>query len=651
MRINSFIVFVFASIMLSAQNYDFGKVSKAELEEKFYPTDSSASAAYLYKNRHTYFQYTQDGFELVTEIHERLKIYNQDGFNFATKAIRLYKSGSNREEVRNLKAYTFNLVDGKVEDVKLDKKDIFRTEKSKYRNETKFTMPNIKEGSIIEYKYKIFSPFYSNIDDFIFQNDIPIKKLDAKFEAPEYFVFKLNSKGFLPVTPIKTSKNGDFRIGDTNIDFTKECYEYNLNDIPALKDEPHVNSINNYRSAISYELSYTNFPQSTIKYYSTTWEDVVKSIYDSSSFGEELDKEGYYEDDINALISTISDPAKRVALIFDYVKSKIKWNGYYGYYTSDGVKKAYKERIGNVAEINLMLTSMLRHAGLKAYPVLVSTRNNGVPLFPTREGYNYVITYVKYNDTVLLLDATSKYSMPNVLPFRTLNWQGRIIAEYGSSELIDLYPKSISKNTVSLFAKIDDAGTVEGQMQAIKTGHKARSYRNKYNNVDEDEFIVNLENKFDGMEIEEFAVINNKDLGKPVVEKCKFSIESQADIIDDKIYFSPLFFFKMEENPFKLEKREFPTDFGYPSDDIYRFSITLPEGYTVVSAPQSKKLELPDNLGSFMYQVKVQGSTVKLFIDSKINVPIVSPIYYDALKSYFSGLIEAESEQIVLTKI
>jgi hypothetical protein len=234
--------------------------------------------------------------------------------------------------------------------------------------------------------------------------------------------------------------------------------------------------------------------------------------------------------------------------------------------------------------------------------------------------------------------------------FRTLNWQGRIITEYGSSELIDLYSKSISKNTVSLFAKIDDAGTVEGQMRAIKTGHKARSYRNRYNNVDEDEFIVNLENKFDGMEIEEFTVINNKDLGKPVVENCKFSIESQADIIDDKIYFSPMFFFKMEENPFKLEKREFPIDFGYPSDDIYRFNITLPEGYTVVSAPQSKKLELPDNLGSFTYQVKVQGSTVQLIIDSKINVPIVSPIYYDALKSYFSGLIEAENEQIVLTK-
>ncbi|MEW4925348.1 DUF3857 domain-containing protein [Algibacter sp. 2305UL17-15] len=639
------------SLSAFAQNYDFGKVSKEELEEKFNPLDSSANAAYLYKYRRTYFEYSeQEGFELITEIHERVKIYHQDGFKYATKPIRLYKSRSSKEEAHNIKAYTYNLIDGKVEDTKLDKKDIFRTEKSKYRDETKFTMPNIKEGSVIEYKYKVYSPFYSNIDDFVFQNDIPIKKLNAKFEAPEYFKFKLNARGFLPITPKKENRNDRFMIGSTKIDFTKECYEYNLTNIPALKEEPHVNSINNYRSAISYELSYTNFPQSPVKYYSTTWEDVVKNIYESSNFGGELDKEGYYEDDIDALISTVSNPEKRVALIFEYVKSKIKWNGYYGYYTSDGVKTAYKEQVGNVAEINLMLTSMLRYAGIKAYPVLVSTRRNGVPLFPTREGYNYVITYVKYADTVLLLDATSKYSMPNVLPFRALNWQGRIITDHGSSALIDLYPKNISKNTVSLFAKLDETGTIEGQMRAVKTGHKARTYRNSYNNEDEDKFIENLENKYDGIEVAEFSVKNNTELDKPVMENCKFTMESQADIINDKIYFSPLFFFRTNESPFKLESREFPVDFGYPSDDIYRFNITLPEGYKIASAPQSKMLKLPDNLGSFSYQIKAIGNTVQLVVDSKINVPIVSPIYYDALKSYFSDLIEAENEQIVLTR-
>src|SRR5690606_33980661 len=173
---------------------------------------------------------------------------------------------------------------------------------SKYYNETKFTLPNIKEGSVIEYKYTIASPFYWNVDDFVFQHAIPVKKLEAKFETPEYFNFKLNTRGYLMVTPkvdarrdkitVTSSSYGGFGGAKTTststLEFINTITSYSLSDLPALKDEPFVNNMGNYRSAIQYELSFTQFPQSPIKYYSTTWEDVVKSIYDSSNFGDEL---------------------------------------------------------------------------------------------------------------------------------------------------------------------------------------------------------------------------------------------------------------------------------------------------------------------------------------------------------------------------
>ena len=156
----SLLILLVVSQLSSAQNYKFGKVSKEELEEKFNPLDSSASATYLYKYRKTFFEYQQStGFELVTVVHERVKIYNQQGFDYATKAVSLYKSNSNQEKVTNIKAYTYNLIDGKIEGTKLKKDGIFKTETSKYRNQTKFTMPNIKEGSVVEYSYKIISPF------------------------------------------------------------------------------------------------------------------------------------------------------------------------------------------------------------------------------------------------------------------------------------------------------------------------------------------------------------------------------------------------------------------------------------------------------------------------------------------------------------
>lgn len=652
-------------ISLTAQNYDFGKISKDELKENFYPLDSSANAAYLFKYRKTYFEYIQgQGFQLNTDIHERIKIYNQEGFDYATKEINLYKSGSAREEFRGLKAYTYNLNGEKIVETKLKKDGVFKTELSRYYNQTKFTMPNINVGSVIEYKYTIVSPFYSNVDEFIFQHDIPIKKIEEKFSTPEYFNFKVNTKGFLPVMPINTSKRDKItftnksrdllegtKYNRSEVEFTNHISTYNLSNIPALKNEPHINNINNYRSAVKYELSFTRMPNSTMEYYSTTWEDVVKTIYKSPSFGVELDKSSYYKDDINELIGSVSGEMQKASLIFNYVKAKVKWNGYYSKYVNDGVRKAYKDQVGNSAEINLMLTSMLRYAGLNANPVLVSTRSNGVPLFPTREGYNYVISCIEMQNSVILLDATSEFSAPNVLPFRVLNWKGRIIRKQGSSALIDLYPNKISKNTMSMMVTLNENGDIEGKMRNVNTNHGAMIYRNKYNGVDENDFLEKLENKYGGIEINDFEVKNSKDLSKPTMESYTFFKESQADIIANKMYILPLFFLKTIENPFKLEKREIPVDFGYPRSTKYMINIVLPKGYKVETLPEPKGLALTDNLGSYSYNISVNQNKIQLIINTQINESIISSLYYEGLKEYYKQFIEKENEQIVLTKI
>ena len=671
MRISVLIIALSFTLSAFAQDYDFGKVSKEELQEKFNPLDSTACAAYLYKYRKTYYQYIQGkGFQLITEIHERLKIYNQEGFSYATNEVLLYKNDGDWEKMTNLKAYTYNLVDNKIEETKLKKDGIFNKELNKFRDIDKFTMPNVKEGSVIEYEYKIISPYYTNVDEFLFQKDIPIKKVEAIFEAPEYFNFRVNVKGFLNVIPKTETKQGRIKFSNSNrtgwnqtgkivrteystneVEFIKTAYVYNLENIPALKDEPYVNSINNYKSSVKYELSYTKFPESAIKYYTTSWEDVVKSIYDNPSFGSELDKSGYYKDEVDAIKSTISDPMAKASSIYDLVKSLVKWNGYYGKYCDDGVINAYKNHVGNVAEINLMLTSMLRYAGLNANPVLISTRQNGVPLFPTREGYNYVISCIETPNGVILLDATNKYGAPNILPSRALNWEGRIVRKDKTSSTVNLYPNEKSKKMVSLFLSLDAEGTINGGIRNIKTAHSALAYRENYLNVDKNQYLENLENEYNGMEISDFEVKNDTDLSKPVMETFKFTSANQADIIGDKIYFSPLFFLRTKESPFKLEKREFPIDFGYPSSNKYTIVVNLPEGYEIEAIPESAVVAMPDNLGSFKYNISPSNNKIQIVVESEINQSIISPLYYDTVKTFFSKLIEKEAEQIVLSKV
>lgn len=103
------------------------------------------------------------------------------------------------------------------------------------------------------------------------------------------------------------------------------------------------------------ELLSVQFPQQPIKYYSQTWTDVVKIIYDNDGFGGELKQRGFFEDELNAILEKATSPNEKMVMVLNFVKSKIKWNQYYGKFSEEGVKSAYRKGVGNVADINLCL--------------------------------------------------------------------------------------------------------------------------------------------------------------------------------------------------------------------------------------------------------------------------------------------------------
>ena len=190
------------SVAIQAQDFKFGKISKQELEEKAYAKDSSASAVVLYRKLSVSYDYIQSiGFQVVTNVHERIKIYNKEGFDYATVSERLYSNNSDRESLFGLKAYTYNIENEKIVKSKLKSSETFSKVLSKYYKEEKFTMPNLKEGSVIEYQYKVTSPFAYSIDEVVLQYDIPIKNQQIKIAIPEYYNFKARMKGYLAVTP------------------------------------------------------------------------------------------------------------------------------------------------------------------------------------------------------------------------------------------------------------------------------------------------------------------------------------------------------------------------------------------------------------------------------------------------------------------
>jgi hypothetical protein len=660
----SFFLLVTCSAAMQGQNYELGEVTKQELEEKSHPKDPSAPAAVLFSKGETYMSYSErDGFILITEVDMKVKIYNKDGYIWANKNIPYYDAGSEKESVDISKAFTYNLEGGSIKKTKLKGEGEFTEEVNKNWRLRKIVMPDVKEGSIVEYRYKIVSPFITVFPEWKFQHGIPVNYSAYTTRIPEYFGYTPNFRGYFTPKVTKSTKsqsitftdkqrveNRPSEISTSKIDYIDNIIKYEMQDLPGLKDEAFVNNIENYAASIEHEVTYVKYPNSPIKSFSSTWEDVAKTIYDNEDFGGQLKRTGYFEDDINALLSGISSPEQKVSIIYYYVRERMNWNGNYGYLCDAGVKKAYTEKTGNDAEINLMLTAMLRYANIDANPVLVTTRSAKTALFPSRTAFNYVVTAVNLGDKTVVLDATSKSAVPGILPIRALNWAGRLIKQDGISIPIPMVPSQHSKEASVLTATVASDGQVTGKAQRQYEYYNAYIFRETFSGMSKESCMEKIEKAFAGLEVGAYATQEDKDFTKPVVEEYEFNHNGMDDVIGDKMYIRPMLYLGETENPFKQEKREYPVDFIFPRQEKFIITLKCPEGYHVESVPAGISLAMEEKIGSFKYNIVQLQDQVQVRAMVELNYATVSQDYYTTLKDFFDKMIEKQNEKIVFAK-
>jgi hypothetical protein len=355
---------------------------------------------------------------------------------------------------------------------------------------------------------------------------------------------------------------------------------------------------------------------------------------------------------VKRIVQNAATQEDRIITIFRYVQNTMNWNKENGYSVNKGVQKAYMDRTGNIAEINFILISMLNYAGIKTSPVLVSTIENGISIYPNRTGFNYVVAAAEINGILILLDATNKYTTQNILPLNALNWTGRLIKEDGSSQEIELVPKKQSEEIIKLMATLSSNGTLTGKIRIIRTDYNALSFREKYSNENQEQYVDNLENKLGKIEVNNYSVENkNANFEKPVVETFTFLSNNEVEIIGEKIYINPLVFFTKIKNPFLQEKRELPIYFQYPKQEKYNIFIDIPEGFTVESLPQPIKITTGQDVGDFIFNTKIVDNKIQIAVTTSINKVLISAEFYDILKEFFQKTIDKQNEKIVLKKI
>jgi hypothetical protein len=658
-----FSLFLMFTLSVKSQKFDLGKVSISELEEKVHPKDSSAVATILYKKGKTFFTYNiRNGFVMNHEFAYRIKIYKKEGLNWATFEVPYYIGYENLNDdyLSFYDAVTYNIENGSIVKTKLNSEGSFKTKVNENWKKGSITLPNVKVGSVIEFRYTLKSENIVHFPVFDIQYSIPVNHIEYKTEIPNFLYYKTILKGYVDVKSDSKYQSGSLHYADKDsqsvtVGFQSFNSTFVAKDVPAIKEEEYVDNSKNYQASIHNELEKTAFPGSEKKDYSSTWEGVAQTIYAEKSFGKELLERLYLLEDLRAIINNqdkgISDLDKMNA-VFKFIQSKMNWNGEYGYYTDKGAKQAYLDQTGNVAEINFNLINMLNLAGISANPVLVSTREHGIPVFPGRTVFNYVIAAVEINGEKILLDATNKFTTSNILPLNTLNWNGRLIRQDGTSEEINLVPNKPSKQNYNLSVSVAKDGNISGKYLVQKTDYEALIFREREANMKNENYLEKKENEFNGIEISDYTIENkNTDLSKAVVEKFTFASNNHCEIIGGKMFINPLLFFTTNKNPFVQDKRTMPIYFGYPRQEKYNLNFEIPEGYEVESIPKPMKIATEDKSMVFLINSTVTGDHVQIAVTKEINIGIAAADLYGGLKDFYQKMIEMQHEKIVLKKI
>ncbi len=639
------VVLLFFANFAFSQSYDIGKVTIDELKEKRHPIDTSAAAAILFNRCHVIVddnKYTSVSYSFEMKI----KIYKKEGFDYANFEKRYF----GRKDTNSLTltdVATYNLVDGAIEKTKVEDDGIFISQEGKTRQLKQVIFPNVREGSIIEYRFTFHTFQYFRLQDFYFQYDIPVNYVQYSVRIPKDFRYNKSLYGFLQLD--KGETYDDYTNFEKNAE-TSTKKTYSFKNVPAMREEAYVNNINNYRGRLTYEIASRPTGYGGFKNYSNNWDTIIKKIY-KEEFVEELKVNNYFKNDLEPVLTGLTSTEEKIKAIFTYVQSRMNWDSYVSYWCDLGIKKAHKEKKGNSADINLMLVAMLRTAGLNANPVLISTRRNGIALSPGIIAFNQVIACVEVENERILLDASDKNAYINILPIRDLNWMGRLVKGEASFAQINIMPKTVSKDIVNLIASINADGSIDGKIKNQYLDHDAYVFRSYATDLPNEKLSENIEKKYKSIEISDYEFLHKTELDKPAIESYNFKQDNFVEFIGNKMYFSPMLFFALTETPFKLDTREYPIDFAYPNQDKYLITITIPDGYTVETLPQSVSIPMSDNKGSLKYLIAHNEKQIQLSVTMEINSAIIAAEYYEELKGFFAEVVKKQTEKIILKKV
>lgn len=599
----------------------FGTVTSQEMKMTAYEKDSTAAAVVLYDKGY----FNGDRFDFTR--HVRIKILSSAGTSFANFTIRAPSKAF-------IDGYTFNMEGALLQKTKLENSNIYNEEIVDGFDVYKVFFPNVKPGSVIDFRYT-----HQGLPlEWRFQDVIPVQYSELTLEPTTNVYYKKIFYGFEKISEPKKD-------------------EFIAENMPAIKLEPMMDHYSNYVTRFQFDIESIAYPRwNYYRDFSTKWEKVGERLMELEFFGGVINGSSFLNDRAKEIKLANGSVEEKMKSSVDYIRDNIKWNHDFSLIASKSFREDFKTRhSGSSATVNLLLIALLKKVGLDVFPVVLSTRENGMinPLSASMNKLNYVVALVKDADRSWLVDATTTHITPGLLPQHCLNQTGWIIQEGESGQLIDLTPDRAGVVKRFIMIKPNERNELTAEITNTYEGYAYLNWLEEFERRgSERSYGDYLTSQHADGQIDDYALLQQDNGGLKGSERFTVPLLGSAyfqQISNSEIAVNPLIFNDFI-NPFKSTERKFPIDFIYPSKRSTTVSMEVPVGFTLKSLPESSIITYPDDKVKFRFLSSVSNNIVNIRYDFSINKPVFTEDEYTTVKTFFTEVLRKLNEPVQITK-
>ncbi len=629
----------------------WGKIPEEDIKMTHCAFDSGAASMVLQEVGSYELTYARDGWRVLVSFRTRIKIFDESALDKGNLQI-YYRSDRDVENFKNLDVQLI-LPTGEVQKVKSD--NVFTQKVNKYVSAKKVFVPNLQKGCIVEYRYELESAYlFSLYDTWYFQQGMPVRWSQLTVTIPQYFtyIYLLHSPRQFDLNENKQEPVSGFYANP----YTASVTTYGLANLPAIKEEPYITTLEDYRAHIGFQLREIYIPGRSVDKIITSWPELAKKMTADEHFGEQFLKSNRFDKLWSAFRQSVPETTPKAELpekVLRFVSTNIKWNGENRRYSENGLDAAFTQKTGSTADLNLAVVALLRKLDFDAVPMLISTRDHGqmYNIYPFVEQFNTVVAFLYEAEGGVLLDATNPLRPMGQMRRECYNMEGWLVDEKRPN-WVQIAPPEYSETWVSTM-KVNEEGELSGHFTLIVGGAAATTWRSDLEGENEAEFLKkHFAAEYAERTVDSISISDRKALDKPLKIDFFCRIPNAASSVNDFLYLKPILDFYITENPLKSLKRSFPVDLTYPAKAQYILNLQLPKGYALEDIPASTRISLPNGAGKIQFSCgKISDTEIQVILKMNLSQLSYMPDEYGALRQFFDLMAEKSQYQLALKKI